>query len=248
MYHSAFSMSEHPAGPSISAFFPAYNDWATIASQVLLVSRTLRELCDDWEVIVVNDGSADHTGAVLKELTELAPNVRVVTHPKNRGYGGALRSGFEAATKDWIFYTDGDAQYDVTELRLLWEARQGADMVNGYKISRSDPLHRIVVGRLYHRLVRLAFWLQSRDVDCDFRLVRRSVFDRIRLTRDSGLICVELVTKVEKSGFAVRYIPVHHYHRLHGRSQFFNLKRVGQVALGLGRLWWELIVERRIQT
>jgi glycosyltransferase involved in cell wall biosynthesis len=239
-------MSEPADGNSISAFFPAYNDWATIASQVLLVSRTLRELCDDWEVIVVDDGSQDHTAAVLKEVSALAPNVRVVTHPRNRGYGGALRSGFEAATKDWVFYTDGDAQYDVTELRLLWEARRGADMVNGYKISRSDPLHRIVVGKLYHQLVRLAFWLESRDVDCDFRLVRRSLFDRIELTRDTGLICVELVTKVEKSGGRVAYVPVHHYHRLHGRSQFFNLKRVGQVALGLGRLWWELIVERRI--
>jgi glycosyltransferase involved in cell wall biosynthesis len=235
------------ARPSISAFFPAYNDWATIASQVLLVSRTLRELCDDWEVIVVNDGSRDHTGDVLKEVAALAPNVRVVHHPQNRGYGGALRSGFAAATKDWIFYTDGDAQYDVTELRQLWEARSGADMVNGYKISRSDPPHRIVVGKLYHWMVRIAFWLESRDVDCDFRLVRREVFDRIALTRDSGLICVELVTKVEKSGFRVSYVPVHHYHRLHGRSQFFNLRRVGQVALGLGRLWWELIVERRIQ-
>jgi glycosyltransferase involved in cell wall biosynthesis len=169
-----------------------------------------------------------------------------VTHPQNRGYGGALRSGFEAATKEWVFYTDGDAQYDVTELKLLWEAREGADMVNGFKISRSDPLHRIVVGRIYHFMVKTAFGLETRDVDCDFRLVRRSVFDKIRLTRDSGLICVELVTKVEKSGHTVHYVPVHHYHRLHGRSQFFNLRRVGQVALGLGRLWWELIVQRRI--
>jgi glycosyltransferase involved in cell wall biosynthesis len=240
-------MRPNVARPSISAFFPAYNDWATIASQVLLVSRTLRELCDDWEVIVVNDGSRDHTGDILKEVSALAPNVRIVSHAQNRGYGGALRSGFEAATKDWIFYTDGDAQYDVSELRLLWEAREGADMVNGFKISRSDPPHRIVVGKLYHWMVRLAFGLESPDVDCDFRLVRREVFDRIALTRDTGLICVELVTKVEKSGFRVSYVPVHHYHRLHGRSQFFNFRRVGQVALGLGRLWWELIVERRIQ-
>jgi glycosyltransferase involved in cell wall biosynthesis len=240
------SMNDTASAPSISVFFPAYNDWGTIASQVILVSRVLRELCDDWEVIVVNDGSADHTAEVLQELSKLCENLRVVTHPRNRGYGGALRSGFAAATKEWVFYTDGDAQYDVTELRLLWEARQGVDLVNGFKISRSDPLHRIVVGRLYHWLVKLAFGLEARDVDCDFRLLRRSVFERIRLTRDTGLICVELVTKVEKSGFAVRYVPIHHFHRLHGKSQFFNLRRVGQVALGLGKLWWELIVRRRI--
>jgi glycosyltransferase involved in cell wall biosynthesis len=239
-------MSEAPSPDSLSAFFPAYNDWATIASQVVVVSRVLRELSDDWEVIVVDDGSPDHTGEVLQELVKLVPNLRVVTHPANRGYGGALRSGFAACTKEWIFYTDGDGQYDVRELRRLWEARAGADLVNGYKIARSDPLHRIVIGQLYHRLVKLAFRLDARDVDCDFRLIRRRVFERIRLTRDTGLICVELVTKIEKSGFAVRYEPVHHYHRLHGRSQFFNLRRVSQVALGLARLWWELMVERRI--
>jgi len=242
-------MSERaPAtAPGISAFFPAYHDWGTIASQVLLVSRVLRELTGDWEVIVVNDGSADQTAEVLQELLTLCPNLRVVTHEANRGYGGALRSGFAAATKEWIFYTDGDAQYDVRELRQLWEAREGADLVNGVKIARSDPLHRVVVGRLYHRLVKLAFGLATPDVDCDFRLLRRSMLDSFRLTRDSGLICVELVAKIERCGFRSRYLPVHHYHRLHGRSQFFNLRRVSQVAVGMGRLWWELVVQRRIR-
>ena len=236
-----------PSPSSISAFFPAYNDWGTIASQVVLVSRVLRELTDDWEVIVVDDGCRDRTPEVLDELTKLCPRLRLVTHPKNRGYGGALRSGFAAATKEWIFYTDGDAQYDVCELPLLWAAREGAELVNGYKIARSDPPHRIVVGQIYHWLVKLAFGLEARDVDCDFRLLRRRVFDTIELTRDSGLICVELVTKIEKNGFPVHYVPVHHYHRLHGRSQFFNFRRVAQVALGLGRLWWELIVEGKVR-
>jgi glycosyltransferase involved in cell wall biosynthesis len=232
---------------SISAFFPCYNDWATIASQVVLVARTLAELTDDWEIVVVNDASPDHGAEVLEELVKVVPNLRVVTHETNRGYGGALRSGFAASQKEWIFYTDGDAQYDVTELPRLWEAREGADMVNGYKISRSDPLHRIVVGRLYHLLVRLAFRLETRDVDCDFRLIHRRVFDRIELTRDTGLICVELVTKVEKNGFRVHYVPVHHYPRFHGKSQFFNLRRVAEVALGMGRLWWELMIRQRIR-
>ena len=178
---------------------------------------------------------------------KLVPNLRVVTHEKNRGYGGALRSGFAAARKEWIFYTDGDAQYDVTELPLLWQARQGADLVNGYKISRSDPLHRIVVGKIYHQLVRWAFRLETRDVDCDFRLIHRRVFEAIELTRDTGLICVELVAKVERNGFVVHYVPVHHYQRLHGRSQFFNFRRVAEVALGMGRLWWEIMVRKQIR-
>jgi glycosyltransferase involved in cell wall biosynthesis len=235
-----------PTPGSISAFFPAYHDWGTIASQVLLVSRTLRELTDDWEVIVVVDGGRDRTPEVLDELTKICPRLRVVTHPVNRGYGGALRSGFAAACKEWVFYTDGDAQYDVCELSLLWAARDGADMVNGFKIARSDPVHRIVIGRVYHWLVKIAFGLQTPDVDCDFRLVRKAVFERFELTRDTGLICVELVAKLEKSGFRTNYVPVHHFHRMHGRSQFFNLRRVGQVAVGLGRLWWELIVEKKI--
>ncbi len=232
---------------SISVFFPCYNDWATIASQVLLVARTLSRLTDDWEIVVVNDASPDHSAEVLEELVVLVPNLRLVLHDKNRGYGGALRSGFAAAQKEWVFYTDGDAQYDVAELPRLWESRHGADMVNGYKISRSDPLHRIVVGRLYHLIVSWAFMLETRDVDCDFRLIRRRVFETIELTRDTGLICVELVTKVEKNGFIIHYVPVHHYPRFHGKSQFFNFRRVTEVILGLGRLWWDLMVKRRLR-
>ncbi|MGH7287985.1 MAG: glycosyltransferase family 2 protein [Myxococcota bacterium] len=232
---------------SITAFFPAYNDWGTIASQVVLTARTLAGLTDDWEIVVVNDASPDHCADVLEELVKLVPNLRVVTHPTNRGYGGALRSGFAAARKEWIFYTDGDAQYDVTELPRLWEVRHRADMVNGYKIARSDSLHRILVGKLYHLLVRWAFWLETRDVDCDFRLIHQRVFEAVELTRDTGLICVELVAKVEKNGFVVHYVPVHHYERLHGKSQFFNLRRVTEVVLGMGRLWWEIMVGKQIR-
>ncbi|MHC5211953.1 MAG: glycosyltransferase family 2 protein [Planctomycetota bacterium] len=234
------------AANGLSIFFPAYNDWGTIASLVVLAGSVARELTDDFEIIVVNDASPDHTALILEELQAHEPRLRIVTHESNRGYGGALRSGFAAATKEWVFYTDGDAQYDVRELAQLWERREDADMVNGHKIARHDPLHRIVIGKLYHHLVRLAFGLRIRDVDCDFRLLRRSLFERIELTRDTGLICVELVTKVEKSGGRVIEVPVHHAHRAHGKSQFFNVRRLAQVALGMGSLWWELIVQRRI--
>jgi glycosyltransferase involved in cell wall biosynthesis len=232
--------------PGISVFFPAYGDWGTIASLVVLSESVLRELTDDWEIIVVNDCSPDHVGLILAELAQRYPRLKVVTHERNRGYGGALRSGFAAATKEWVFYTDGDAQYDVRELADLWAAREGHDMVNGYKIARNDPLHRIVVGKLYHWFVKRLFGLAIRDVDCDFRLLRRAVFDRIELTRDSGILCVELVTKIEKNGFRVAHVPVHHYHRLHGRSQFFNFARVARVARDMFKLWWELIVRKQV--
>jgi len=239
-------MPAQERAPGLSIFFPAYNDWGTIASLVVLAAAVARELTDDWEVIVVNDGSPDHTSMILEELTRMVPRLRVVKHEVNRGYGAALKSGFAAARKEYVFYTDGDAQYDVRELKLLWQNRGDADLVNGFKISRSDPLHRLVIGRLYHRFVCLVFGLRIKDVDCDFRLLRRSIFDTIELQRDSGVICVEMMTKIEKAGFAIEQVPVHHYHRLHGKSQFFNFRRVFRVLWELGFLWWELIVQKKI--
>ena len=162
--------------PSISVFFPAYNDGGTIASMVIAALITCRKLTDDYEVIVINDGSKDYTGEVLDELSRIYPGyVRIIHHGKNLGYGAALRSGFAAATKDLIFYTDGDAQYDPHELEQLFEKlNPNIDIVNGYKIERHDPLHRLVIGKLYHWTVKTAFNLVIRDTDCDFRLIRRS--------------------------------------------------------------------------
>jgi glycosyltransferase involved in cell wall biosynthesis len=234
-----------PPRPSLSIFFPAYNDAGTIASLALIAHMTARELTEDYEVIVVNDGSPDHTGALLDEMARHFPWLRVVHHPKNRGYGGALRSGFGSATKDLVFYTDGDAQYDPREMVRLFEAlAPDVDFVNGYKIGRSDPVHRIVIGRLYHTFVRTMFSLRLRDVDCDFRLMRRKVFEKVTLTRSSGVICVELMKKVQDHGFRIAQVPVHHYHRSYGRSQFFNVRRVGRTLLDLARLWVELVVRK----
>ncbi len=144
---------------SISAFFPAYNDAGTISSMVITVLLTLRELTDDYEVIVVNDGSQDHTPAVLDELGRVYPNeVRIIHHPQNRGYGGALRTGFYSATKDWVFYTDGDAQYDPRELaNLAALVSDDVDFINGWKIERNDPLHRILIGRIYQYIIKATF-------------------------------------------------------------------------------------------
>src|SRR4029453_14070703 len=173
--------------PGLSVFFPAYNDSGTIASMVIRAVQAASELTPDYEVIVVNDGSADATATIADELARTYPHVPVVHPPRNRGYGGALQTGFRSATKDLIFYTDGDAQYDPAELAILWaNLTADADMVNGYKISRADPLHRIIIGRLYHHIVSLMFGLTVRDVDCDFRLMRRSFFDRVQLRKRGG--------------------------------------------------------------
>jgi glycosyltransferase involved in cell wall biosynthesis len=234
-----------PAKPGLSIFFPAYNDAGTIASLVILAHMTARQITDDYEVIVVNDGSPDHTGELLDEMAGSFPWLRVVHHAKNRGYGGALRTGFEAATKELIFYTDGDAQYDPRELLALFGAlRDDVDFVNGTKIGRSDPLHRIVIGRVYHHFVRTVFGLRLRDVDCDFRLMRKHVFEKVQLTRNSGVICVELMKKVQDHGFRLAEVPVHHFHRTYGKSQFFNFPRVARTLVDLMKLWYELVVKK----
>ncbi len=229
--------------PGLSVFFPAYNDSGTIASLVISALQAARELTADFEIIIVNDGSADTTAEIADELARTYPQVRVVHHAHNRGYGGALRSGFEAATRELVFYTDGDAQYDPKEMAVLWAAfGDGVDLVNGYKISRSDPFHRIVIGRIYHHTVRLLFGLRVRDVDCDFRLLRRSIFDNVRLEKNSGVICLEMMKKIQDAGFRIAEVPVHHYHRAYGKSQFFNFRRLFKTAVDVAKLWFVLVV------
>ena len=233
--------------PGLSVFFPAYNDGGTIASLVITAVKVAGSLTPDFEVIVVNDGSSDDTAKILDELARLYPDhVRIVHHPQNRGYGGALRTGFATATKDLVFYTDGDAQYDPTEMTLLWsKMTDDVDWVNGWKISRSDPLHRIVIGRVYHHMVKLLFGLKVRDVDCDFRLMRRRIFEVVRLEKDSGVICLEMMKKFQDAGFRVAEHPVHHYHRAYGTSQFFNFRRIFKTAIDVMKLWWVLVIRRQ---
>ncbi len=212
-----------------------------------LISKTfatLEEHVEDFEVIVVNDGSADDTGAVLEQLRKLfGSRMRIVTHEKNRGYGGALRSGFEAAKKDWIFYTDGDGQYDVAELpKLLAKVGSNVGLVNGYKLLRQDPAHRIWIGRCYNQFARTLFGIHIRDIDCDYRLIRRDLLKHSELTSTSGTICVELVRKLELTGCGIAEVGVHHYPRLHGKSQFFRVRSLFTTFRQLLGLHYQLVI------
>ena len=235
-----------PRPLGLSIFFPAYNDGGTIASLVIAAHQTAARLTSDFEIIIVNDGSGDATAEIANELARTYPEVRVIHHQVNRGYGGALRTGFREARKELIFYTDGDAQYDPAELALLWaRMAPGVDLVNGYKISRSDPVHRIIVGRLYHHVVSRLFGLTVRDVDCDFRLMRRAIFERVHLERSSGVICLEMMKKITDAGFTIAEVPVHHYHRAFGRSQFFNFRRLARTAMDVAALWFQLVIVGR---
>lgn len=230
---------------SISAVFPAYNDAGTIPSMVLTALIALRQVTDDYEVVVTNDGSKDATGAVLQELAERFPELKVITHETNKGYGCALRSGFAAASKDWVFYTDGDAQYNALEMPKLVEAlHEGIDIVNGYKISRNDSWYRILIGRIYHHIVKIAFGFKLRDVDCDFRLIRRDIFNHIPLESHTGTICLEMVKKFQDAGYTFAEVPVNHYHRSYGKSQFFKPKHLWTTFKHLYQLWLKLVIRK----
>jgi glycosyltransferase involved in cell wall biosynthesis len=232
--------------PSISAFFPAYNDVGSIGKITHTMAWLLPKLADDYEVVVVDDGSTDGTGALLDVLAREYSFLKVIHHGVNRGYGAALITGFANCSKELIFYTDGDGQYDVEELPLLLEAlADDVDMVNGYKISRADPKHRVVLGWIYRHLMQLLFRLNIRDVDCDFRLFRRSLLANTRLTCDSGVICVELVKRFQDRGCRTVEIPVHHYRRYHGSSQFFRFRHLRRVFVQLFSAWWKLVLRRQ---
>jgi len=230
---------------SISAVFPAYNDGGTIASMVSAASIALRQVSNDFEIIVVNDGSSDYTARVLDELGGRYSELRVIQHPSNLGYGSALRTGFRAAGKDWVFYTDGDSQYNPLELTELVAALdEGVDMVNGYKLSRHDSIFRILIGKAYHYFVRFLFGLHVRDVECDFRLIPRRILNEIGPESVSGAICLELVKKIEDAGYGIAEVPVHHYSRKYGTSQFFVPLRIIRTFYQLARLYWKLVIRK----
>jgi glycosyltransferase involved in cell wall biosynthesis len=231
---------------SVSAVFPCYNDEQTIGGLVDDVYAALTPLVDDVEVIVVDDGSPDGAGALLDRMALERPWLRVVHHERNGGYGQALITGFTTARNDWIFYTDGDAQYDAREAALLVPmATTDVDIVQGFKIGRGDSWYRKIIGRTYHHVVKLLFRLHVRDTDCDFRLFRRTLFTDRPLQSTSGVICVEMMRTFQEAGARFVQTPVHHYFRPSGKSQFFRLPAIARIARKLLELWWRMMIRGR---
>ncbi len=231
---------------SISIFFPCYNDEKVIGKLVEDAFTTVKKITNNYEIIVIEDGSTDGSRKVLMDLAKKHKDLKLILHEKNTGYGGALQSGFKNATKDLVFYTDGDGQYDVKELPILVSLMDDScDFVNGIKMNRKDPTYRVVVGNLYSFVIRWAFWLPVTDVDCDFRLIRQAIVQKLHLTVTSGAICVEIVKKAKRAGARFKQVSVRHYERKHGNSQFFRPEKILRTFWELGNLWVKLVLTKK---
>lgn len=203
---------------SVSAVLPAYNEEQVIAASVRAMVETLDGLGADYEVIVVNDGSRDRTPEIVGELGQRNPRVRLVSHETNQGYGAALWTGFTSAEKELVFLTDGDKQFDVEELRDLLPMMDGADMAIGFRKPRADPFIRRLNGWGWNSIVTMLFGYTARDVDCAFKLFRRSILDRVEVYARGATFSAEFLIKARRLGFVIRERPVSHYPRPAGQA------------------------------
>lgn len=205
--------------PGVSFFCPAYNDEGNIRNTVESVVSTFNRLSLDHEIVIVDDGSPDNTGAVADQLALEYDTVRVVHHKTNRGYGGALRTGFrEASGFDLLTYTDGDGQYDFSEFELLLNALKDEACVIGYRLNRADGLLRDIQTKVYGLLLRFLFKLRVKDVNCSLKLYSRSALDGIEIESDSAFLDGEVLIKLSRNGVQFIEVGVHHHPRLHGEA------------------------------
>lgn len=229
----------------ISVFFPCYNDAGSIEKLVKDAFLVIKNITSKVEVIVIDDCSTDQSRTILKKLAKEYSGLKLIFHRQNRGYGGVLRTGFKKAKYDLVFYTDGDGQYDVKELPLLFGLMsEDVNFINGIKMVRHDPTYRIFIGNLYSFVVRWLFWIPIYDIDCDFRLIRKSLVKKLDLKCSSGAICIELVKKAHISGARFRQVSVHHFERKYGQSQFFRPKRILFTFREIFSLWVELVIKK----
>jgi dolichol-phosphate mannosyltransferase len=204
---------------SLSIVLPAYNEQANIGRAVEQAIATASRLVAKYEVIVVDDGSKDRTGAVVEELVRRhRPNVRLITHKPNLGYGAALRSGFKHARYDFVFFTDSDNQFDITELEYFLPLMSDYEMVTGFRVYRYDTVVRSMLSWIYNRLVGVMFRLRVRDVDCAFKLMRREVVQQVTIECDNFFVNTELLAKARKWNFRIAEKGVRHYPRTAGET------------------------------
>jgi glycosyltransferase involved in cell wall biosynthesis len=230
---------------SLSIVLPAYNEEANVENAIDEVSKVSQEMGIDHEIILVNDGSADRTGEIARELALRIPNLRVVEHFPNRGYGGALKAGFAAASKDLIGFFPADKQFDFSEVGRLLKRINEADIVCGYRADRRDNLLRKVNAFGWKMVVRLLFGYLCRDVDCGFKLFRRTVLSRVNIISDGAMVDTELLAGARARGFDIAEEPLTHLPRVAGEATGANLAVIIMAFRDLVQFWWRLSHELR---
>jgi glycosyltransferase involved in cell wall biosynthesis len=240
MANTSDSMQAKPLTPqkrySISVFFPCFNEQASVETLTRKTVSVAGKLTDDFEVIIVNDGSRDDTAAIADRLAKEMPQVRVVHHPHNLGYGHALRSGFKAATKELVFYTDGDSQFNIEELADILPLIDQCDIVSCYRLNRQEGLMRKINAFCWTRLVCFLFGLKLRDIDCAFKLYRRKIFDGMNLISTGALIDTEVLARATRKGCTIVQRGVRHYPRVAGRPTGANIRVILRAFRELFRL------------
>jgi glycosyltransferase involved in cell wall biosynthesis len=232
----------HPI--SITVFFPCYNEQGNVRRVVERAIAILEPLGADYEILVVDDGSSDATGRIADEVATSQSRVRVIHHPRNLGYGAALQSGFGAATKELVFYTDGDGQFDLAELPPLLPLIEQYDIVACYRMNRQDNLVRKFNGWAWTKLVQFAFSLKVRDVDCAFKLYKRVIFDDIKMESTGALISTEILARAVRKGYTMTQRGVHHYPRTAGKQTGANPRVILRAFRELWKLRRRILAER----
>jgi glycosyltransferase involved in cell wall biosynthesis len=210
----------------LSVVVPCFNEEGNIARVVQQAAEVGRRLVSELEIIVVDDGSEDDTGRVLTTLQQSIPELKIVAHGRNRGYGAAVRSGLDRAGMDYVFLTDGDGQFDLWELPAALRLLSEHDVVAGYRTSRRDGWWRQLWGRAWTSLVNRVFGLRVRDANCAFKLLPQSLLRSSDLRSEGALISAELLFEAQRSALSVGECPVSHYPRQTGRQSGASLRVV----------------------
>ena len=227
----------HP--PRVSIVLPAYNEEENILTALHHIEEKVAPHVEEYEIVVVNDGGKDRTASLCEEAAKKNPKIRMIHHTQNKGYGASLRDGFLAARLDAVFFTDSDNQFDVSEIRYLLPLLDRYDIVTGFRIYRYDSVLRCMASWCYNRLVRLMFGVRVRDVDCAFKVMKREIFQKVRLKANDFFICTELLAKARNKGFLINEIGVRHYPRMAGHTTVrpSDIPRTFRTLLWI---WWDI--------
>lgn len=225
---------------NLSLFLPAYNEESNIEKAVERAMAVLKGVAEDYEVIIVNDGSSDSTRNISERICGKDNRVSLINHEHNKGYGSALRSGFKACKYDMIFFTDADNQFDLSEITKLVDLVDGADIVAGYRLKRSDPFYRLINAWAFNKLIVFLFGINVTDIDCAFKLFKREVIDAIEIESAGAFVSTEIMLKAKNKGFIIKQVGVTHYPRSFGKPTGANPFVVIRAFYEIVKLWNKL--------